>query len=159
MQALVRSCCLIFLGCKSLPSATPAPACLPETTTSEPLSAAQGFLLALRDRDTVALRRAIHPEMKLTTAIDERGGSALVLAGDEFIRVVARATGAPWNQRLLAPEVRVDGNLASIWSAYRFDRGAKFDHCGVIAMHLVRVQSEWRITQLSDTHRSTECAS
>jgi hypothetical protein len=123
-----------------------------------PLAAADAFLSALRDRDTVALRRVIHPAMRLTTASDANDGAALLLTGDDLIRVVARATGAPWVQRFLAPEVRLDGSLAAIWSSYRFDRGDKFDHCGVIALHLVRSQSEWKIIQLSDTHRSTGCA-
>ena len=80
-----------------------------------------------------------------------------MLSGDEFVRVVARATGAPWNQRLVSPDIHTDGTFAAIWSPYRFDRGDRFDHCGVIALHLVRVRGEWRITQLSDTHRSTGC--
>jgi hypothetical protein len=97
--------------------------------------------------------------MRLTTASETNGGGVLTLSGDEFVRVVGRATGAPWNQRLLIPEVRIDANLATIWSRYRFDRGDTFDHCGVIALHLVRVGGEWKITQLSDTHRSTGCES
>src|SRR5262245_60456800 len=106
---------LVLLACSQTqtnrPSSTPSP-----IARAGPLIAVDGFLVAMGDRDTIALRRVTHPEMRLTTATDANGGSALTLSGDEFMRVVARASGARWNQRLLAPEVHSDGNLAAVWS-------------------------------------------
>jgi len=154
---LVAVLAVTFVACAS--SRANHPSSARGTLVPGPLDAADAFLTALRDRDTVALRRVIHPAMRLTTASDANDGTALMLTGDEFVRVIGRAAGAPWRQRLLAPEVRLDGNLAAVWSPYRFDRGDKFDHCGVVALHLVRSRSEWRIIQLSDTHRSNACES
>jgi hypothetical protein len=124
-----------------------------------PLAAVEQFLAALKTRDTLALRAVLHPSMRLMTATEANGGSAMALSGDDFVRVVGRATGAPWNQRLLAPEIRTDGALATVWSMYRFDRGDVFDHCGAIAVHLMRSGATWKIVQLSDTHRTAGCGS
>ena len=124
---------------------------------SGPLAAAEQLLNAMRKRDTTAIRAVVHPTLRVSTALDASGGSVLSLEGDDFVKVVGRATGPPWNQRLLSPEVRVDGTLATVWSLYRFDRGEAFDHCGAIALHLMRIGGVWKITQLSDTHRQNNC--
>jgi hypothetical protein len=127
------------------------------TADRAPLEAVERFLAALKTRDTSALRAVLHPSMRLMTATAANGGNAMALSGDDFVRAVGRATGDAWNQRLLAPEVHADSALATVWSMYRFDRGAVFDHCGAIAVHLVRIGVTWKIVQLSDTHRTVGC--
>jgi hypothetical protein len=62
-----------------------------------------------------------------------------------------------WNERIFDPEVRIDGDVAQVWAYYTFHRNKTFSHCGVDAFMLLKVGSEWKITQLADSRRTTGC--
>ena len=49
-----------------------------------------------------------------------------------------------WN-----PKVRVDGNIASLWTEYDFHCDGEFSHCGIDAFHLARVGGDWRIAMIT----------
>jgi hypothetical protein len=61
------------------------------------------------------------------------------------------------DERIYQPEVRVDGNLASVWTFYTLHVGDRFSHCGVDAFQLVRTADGWRISQVADTRRRESC--
>ena len=69
--------------------------------------------------------------------------------------------GAPagdvWNERIYNVEVRIDGDVAQVWAYYTFHRNKEFSHCGVDAFMLRRLGAQWKITQLSDSRRTTNC--
>jgi hypothetical protein len=75
-----------------------------------------------------------------------------------FIAALGRATEA-WNERMFAPEVRIDGSLATVWTEYDFHLGTQFSHCGVDAFQLLKTSAGWKIVALSDTARREGCLS
>jgi len=53
----------------------------------------------------------------------------------------------------------MDGNLAQVWASYAFYRGNTFNHCGVDALHLFKVEDgQWHIFHLGDTRCTKGCA-
>jgi hypothetical protein len=90
--------------------------------------------------------------------VSTRNGEARVQVTpvSDFIEALGRAT-EPWNERMFNPEVRIDGALASVWTAYDFHLGEKFSHCGVDAFHLLKTGAGWKIVSLSDTARREGC--
>lgn len=113
---------------------------------------------AMRTRDTSLLRAAFDTSARLV-GVTTRGTPAV--RGMTFEQFGAAITKAPagevWNERIFDPEVRVDGDVAQLWSYYTFHRNKQFSHCGVDAFMLLKVGAEWKITQLTYSHRTTRC--
>ena len=122
------------------------------------LAVVQRLWNGMKARDT-ALVRSVFDSSATLTRIATRNGEARVqvmpLSG--FIEALGRATDA-WNERMFAPEVRVDGSLAIVWTEYDFHLGSQFSHCGVDAFQLLKTSAGWKIVALSDTARREGCA-
>jgi hypothetical protein len=76
---------------------------------------------------------------------------------DDFLANVARGTGEGANERIYAPEVRIDGNLATVWTFYTLHVGERFSHCGIDAFQLLKLPAGWKIVAVADTRRTTGC--
>src|SRR5688572_5823692 len=44
------------------------------------------------------------------------------------------------------PEVRIDGDVATVWGRYEFTVDGKLSHTGIDALQLVRTAEGWRLT-------------
>ena len=112
----------------------------------------------MRAGDSAAVRSAFHPAAYLATAVQSGTGPALQV---DTLEAFIQAVGAPheevWDERVTSEEVRIDGNLATVWTEYAFYAGSKFSHCGVDAFQLARTSDGWRIIVLTDTRRRDGC--
>jgi len=123
------------------------------------LATVQKVFTAMRTRDTALLRQAFDTSARLA-GVSTRGGPATVrlTAPSAFGAAIASApTGDVWNERIWDPEVRIDGDLAQVWAYYTFHRNSTFSHCGTDAFMLLKAGTEWKITQLADSRRTTGC--
>lgn len=112
----------------------------------------------MRSGDTAMMRSTFHPEIRLiTTATRDGVPVASVVPVEAWLDGVAGAD-AVLDERLYETEVRVDGNLASVWTYYTLHVGDRFSHCGYDAFQLVRTPEGWRITQVADTRRRDGCS-
>lgn len=112
----------------------------------------------MRARDTAMIRSTFAPGAALQSAGVRQGVPGVrPTSSDEFIRIVGSATGDKWDERIRDPEIRIDGTLASVWTAYAFYLGDKFSHCGVDAFHLAKFPDGWKIIGLADTQRREGC--
>jgi len=59
----------------------------------------------------------------------------------------------PLIERMWEPEVRMSGEMASVWTAYDFYAGETFSHCGVDQATLIRSGGSWRVVALSWTRQ------
>ena len=62
-----------------------------------------------------------------------------------------------WNEQIYDVQLRVDGDMAQVWTPYTFYLDGKWRHCGVNSMELLKVGGAWKLTQLSDTRRRENC--
>jgi hypothetical protein len=60
-------------------------------------------------------------------------------------------------ERLTGWQCLIDAGVAAVWTPYEFYYEGKFSHCGVDSWQMMKVQGEWKITQLTDTRRKTNC--
>lgn len=76
-----------------------------------------------------------------------------------FLNQIAnKAPNTPkWIEKLYNTEVRVDGNLAHVWTDYSFYIGEKFRHCGVDSFALIKLDGAWKIVYIMDTRREEGC--
>ena len=112
----------------------------------------------MRMRDTTVMNSVWAPGARLVR-VDKRSVPEAVayIPASEFTGRVAAATGDAWTERIYDTEVQVDDGVAQVWAYYTFHLGDKFSHCGYDAFHLVKVNGEWRVTQVTDTSRNTGC--
>lgn len=120
----------------------------------EVIAVAEALFSAMKSRDTATMRRLFHPSGQLTSI--ESSAPPRTITAFEFIQRIGRP-GAELVERMWNPEVRVDGDLASLWAPYDFHRGGSFSHCGYDAFQMVRERSTWRIIALSYTVQLTGC--
>jgi hypothetical protein len=112
----------------------------------------------MRAGDSAMVRSVFDVHARLVSAgIRDGQPYARVTTAEEFIAAVGRPHDAVWDERIWDTEVRVDGNLASVWTKYAFYLGERFSHCGVDAFHLVRGAEGWKIVDLADTRRQEGC--
>lgn len=113
---------------------------------------------AMRARDTAAIRSMSHPDLRVFVPSEQAGAPSLrVSTLQQFMELVA-ASAVELDERAYNPEVRIDGNLASLWTYYDFFRGAEFSHCGHDAFHFARVaEGQWQIIGLAYTINRQGC--
>jgi hypothetical protein len=121
------------------------------------LAVVQRLWDGMKARDTAMARSVFDSSAMLSRVVNRNGEARVQLTPvSEFIQALGRAT-EPWNERMFAPEVRIDGPLASVWTEYDFHLGDKFSHCGVDAFQLLKTSAGWKIVALSDTARREGC--
>ena len=110
---------------------------------------------AMRARDTTTMRALFVPNASMQSLRD----SAVTFDKiDGWIAGIARAPqGVVLDERLGPQQVRIDGNLATVWVDYWFYVGPRFSHCGVDAFQLARIGGAWKIFSVVDTRRTTAC--
>ncbi len=74
-----------------------------------------------------------------------------------FIEQVSRLPANAADERITFDLVKVDADLASVWTPYQFYYNGDFSHCGVNSFQLVRIKGEWKIQYLIDTRRKDKC--
>jgi hypothetical protein len=77
---------------------------------------------------------------------------------DGFIKAIgSRPDADKWEERLLDYKVKIDGNLAHVWTPYEFWLNDKFSHCGANAFTLAKTDEGWKIVHLIDSRRRSSC--
>ena len=109
------------------------------------LGAVQQFFDVLATRDVAAARELFLPEARFVVASESAGKRAVAgRSVTEFLEGLAKGK-EKLLERMWAPEVRIRGGIAAVWTEYDFHRDGRFSHCGVDAFHLVKTEGGWKI--------------
>jgi hypothetical protein len=115
----------------------------------------------MRSRDTTLMRAQFHSSATMRSAAYDRTAKAII-EEDGASEWITSVSGAPANlvldERLGAPAVHVDGNLATVWVYYEFYAGENFSHCGADVFTFGRTAEGWKIVFVADSRRKTGCA-
>ena len=134
-----------------------------ETTEQERdavLASIQGFMDALRMKDTTAMNQHVDSLTRITLLrpVREGGTRVVVLTAAEFIHAVTQPGQPGIDEPIRNPVVHVSGDLATVWAEYQVRRdGTTVTHCGFDAFHLVRSGGRWKLLNISDTYQPTGC--
>jgi hypothetical protein len=125
-----------------------------QTPEEQALAVVKRVFDGMRARDTAAMRRAFHSPARLVLTGTNPQGQPMhrAVSFDNWLASIGRAPGA-LEERIYNPEVRVDGNLATVWTRYEFFAGENFSHCGYDSFFLAKISGEWKIVQVADTQR------
>lgn len=71
--------------------------------------------------------------------------------GEAFVKMISESKSADYIEKMISPEARIEGDLATVSGRYTFYVGDKFSHCGMDVFNLVRTDTGWKIVQGSFT--------
>jgi hypothetical protein len=117
------------------------------------LAPLQALFDGLARRDRALVVQQLLPGGSVTLM---RDGKPLQLTFDAFADRITQPGTTPREERIYDPLVRIDDNIAIIWTPYVVTISGKFDHCGTDIANLVRLDGKWLIAGLADTSRK-EC--
>ena len=165
---MMRAISLIFLALLAGSCASAQPAASPTTSSSaasteqrqaeaEVLAVINRLWEAMRTNDSTMARSVFDSTAQMARIVD-RDGQRFVRWQrlDGFVTAIGSAK-EPWIERMYAPEVRIDGNLASVWTWYDFSVGGRVSHCGYDSIELARLLTGWKIIYIADTQHRTGC--
>jgi hypothetical protein len=105
-------------------------------------------------RDAAAIKAAAIPG---ATMVLMRDGKPEQMTVEAFAERVGKPSPTKIEERIHAPLVRVDDDLAMVWAPFEFLVDGKLNHCGTDLFNLVRVNGKWKIAAVADTGNS-DCA-
>ncbi len=112
----------------------------------------------MRKSDSTSLKTVFTPTARLQTVVNKQGA---VSVGDSpiasFISSVGKAKPGMLDERLASMDVKIDGELATVWTPYVFYLQDQKNHCGVNAFTLVKLNGTWQIQGIIDTRREDNC--
>lgn len=114
---------------------------------------------AMYDGDSTLAKQVFAENASLNSVYSNKEGKTVVKSGkiEDFINAIGSPHDEIWDERISNLVVKEDGDLAQAWMDYSFYIGDQFSHCGVNSMHLVRRKGAWKILQIVDTRRKTDC--
>jgi ketosteroid isomerase-like protein len=127
------------------------------TEREEILKAAQGLFDAMFARDTAQLHQLFTVDGRLISTWLRSGKPvARNLSVADFSKMVV-ATKEPYRERMIEPQVLVDGDVALVWGKYDFHVGARLTNCGINAVQMLRTADGWKISQVTSTIITEGC--
>ena len=67
--------------------------------------------------------------------------------GESFVKLITESKAGEYIEKMISPEVVIDGDLAVVSGRYTFYVGDKFSHCGKDVFNLLRTEAGWKIVQ------------
>jgi hypothetical protein len=113
----------------------------------------------LAARDGQAILAVVRPEGGANVAVERPDGTRAVrhLSWTEFAAGL-KPGPEKYREALADPIVRVDGDIAMVWSRYTFFVDGKKHHCGVDHFDLVREAGAWKLLNVTWSQRTTGCS-
>jgi hypothetical protein len=114
---------------------------------------------SMRSSDSKELLSCFHDGATLKSILKDSTGTTLVkdeLISD-FAASVSKLPKGYADERIIFDVIKIDGDLAFVWTPYELYFNGKFIHCGVDAFVLLKLNNQWKISSLIDTRRKQRC--
>ncbi len=134
-----------------------APRTIAQSDKQEVLKIINELFKTMEARDEAAIRALFAPDGRLvSTSRRNNTQTPRVLTPEAFAKLAAE-TKAPYIERMFDVEVRVSGDLATVWGRYDFHVGEKLTNCGINAFQLIRTADGWKIIHITSTIETKGC--
>lgn len=118
------------------------------------------FFDGLHKGDSAIMSKALHKDIKIQTIAVNREGLKRLVTQPRKALLTGIANKKPehkYYEKLLSYEIKIDGDLASVWTPYEFYFNDNFSHCGANSFQLFNNNGSWQITYIVDTRRRENC--
>jgi hypothetical protein len=130
-----------------------------QTATDAVKQTVNNMFTAMRKGDSTLLRSTFAKGIVFHSVANKKDGTTALATEnpDEFIKAVGTPHKGVWDERIVITDVKIDGDLASVWAPYKFYLDDKFSHCGVDIFQLMKTAAGWKIIYVVDTRRKDNC--
>lgn len=130
----------------------------PGSVTEEVKAVVETLFRGMRQGDSAMVSSTFSKGIVMQT-VAEIKGKIEVKTGDPagFLKSVGTPHKEVYDERITFDRIQVDGDLANVWTSYKFYVGDKFSHCGVNSMTYVKEGSGWKLLHIIDTRRKENC--
>lgn len=113
----------------------------------------------MRAGDSSMVSGVFFADAIMQTVAQNKDGETVIRNGnlDGFLKAIGTPKDEVWDEQILNYEIKVDGNLATAWTPYKFFTGEQFSHCGVNSFQLAKFEETWKIFSIVDTRRTSNC--
>lgn len=118
------------------------------------------FFKGLHKGDSTLMASTLHKNIKIQTTSNMRGPNGFLQTDSIKKLLTAIANKNPehvYLEKLLSYDIKVDGNIASVWTPYEFYFNSTFSHCGANSFQLFKENEQWKIIYLVDMRRRDNC--
>lgn len=118
------------------------------------------FFDGLHKGDSTILKSTMHNTIKIQTTATNREGKKMLKTETRQQVLTNIANKRPQDtylEKLLSYTIKIDGNLASVWTPYEFYYNGNFSHCGANSFQLFNNNGKWEIIYLVDMRRRQNC--
>ncbi len=118
------------------------------------------FFEGLHNGDSTLIKKTIHSEIKIQTTFTNKKGEKLLRTQTKealLKGIASKKTTDIYFEKLLSYTIKIDGNLASVWTPYEFYFNENFSHCGANPFQLFNDGTAWKIIFLVDMRRRQTC--
>jgi len=116
------------------------------------------LFIAMKNADSALLVSSFADSAILETIITKDGKFELRNeAVSDFASSISKLEKDIADERIQFDVIKIGGELAIVWTPYKFYHKGKFTHCGVDSFQLICVNGKWKIQYLIDTRRRDRC--
>ena len=114
---------------------------------------------AMKTSDPGLLRSTFADSAILQTIEKDKTGKVRIKTEviTEFADFLKSEEKGSMDEQIIFDVIKINADLASIWTPYKFFYKGKFSHCGVNSFQLVRINNVWKIQYLIDTRSRLGC--
>lgn len=126
-----------------------------QTAEADVKKAINSLFDAMRNSDSVQILSIFTPDAMMQSVVKDKEGNTSVRKNQvqQFASAIGKMAKGAADEQIEFETIKLDGDLAFAWTPYRFILNGKYNHGGVDAFCLVKVNGEWRIQYLIDTRR------
>lgn len=117
------------------------------------------FFDGLHKGDSSIVSKVLHKEIKVQTTGTRQGKKLLRTESKSKLLqgIAGKRPTDKYFEKLLSYDIKIDGNLASVWTPYEFYYNDNFSHCGANSFQLFDNNGKWEIIYLVDMRRRGNC--
>ena len=117
------------------------------------------FFDAMRKGDSTVLRSVFSRGTILESIANDQNGKAILSTktADDLVKKIGTPHAEVYDERIVYGTIKIGGDLACVWTPYKFYLGDQFSHCGVNVLQLMKTTDGWKIIYIVYTIRNDNC--
>lgn len=118
------------------------------------------FFEGLHKGDSSIVSKTLHKNVKIQTTNTLKEGKKILIdeSRSKLLKTIAsKKSTQKFLEKILSYDIKIGGNLASVWTVYEFYYNDSFSHCGANSFQLFDNNGNWEIIFLVDMRRTDNC--
>ncbi|MBP6431166.1 MAG: nuclear transport factor 2 family protein [Ferruginibacter sp.] len=109
--------------------------------------------VAMKQSDTNMVKECFADGAILQTFMRQKDGKIGLTKEtvSDFCKAIASIPKGAADEQVVFESIKIDGNMAAVWTPFKLYFNGKFYSCGVNSFQLIKLNGEWKIQYIIDT--------